>query len=280
MTALQGRIETGTVANVLQYLALSRADGCLALLHPEPLQGHVYFDAGRVVFIEAKPFHDVAALAALLAWDSGRFVFRPGVSAPRRTLDQEVELLLVQASRHIDSSAALDGAFLGEDAVLAAAKGRRGLPSATDDQLFAAAPVADEVMLSLEALNLWRRLDGVNSLRQLATTGGRPVPELVGAAHELMEHGLAEFVSLVVADPRFAQELSREAIDLLGPVGAVVVEDAFFDLGLAPDALPVGAVDELIAELGRAFPASGRDEFLRRVAELRGLFALDAVAGR
>lgn len=279
MTALQGRIESGTVANVLQYLALSRADGCLALLHPEPLQGHVYFEAGRVVFIEAKPFNDVAALAALLAWDDGRFTFRPGVSAPRRTLDQDVELLLVQASRYIDSSGP-DGAFLGEDAVLAAAKGRRGLASAADEQLFAAAPVADEVMLSLEALNLWRRLDGVNSLRRLATTAARPVGELVRAAHELMEHGLAEFVSLVVADPRFAQELTREAVDLLGPVGAVVVEDAFFELGMAPEALPVGAVDDLIAELGRAFPASGRDEFLRRVTQLRDLFALDAVAGR
>src|SRR5690606_21189570 len=141
----------------------------------------------------------------------------------------------------------------------------------------AAAPVAlDTVSLSLSALDLWRRLDGVNSLRQLAATAGRPVDGVVAAARELLDNALVDYVSLVVADPRFAQELAREAVDLLGPVGEIVVEDALYELGLSVDTVPVGMVDELVQLLEVAFdnPFS-RTEFQRRVSELRRLFALE-----
>src|SRR5690606_32136347 len=67
---------------------------------------------------------------------------------------------------------------------------------------------ADTVSLSLSALDLWRRLDGNSSLRQLAAEAGRPVDAFVRAANELFDNALVDYVSLVVADPRFAQELA------------------------------------------------------------------------
>src|SRR5690554_7338353 len=56
------------------------------------------------------------------------------------------------------------------------------------------------------------------------------------------DHDLASYVSLKVADPRFVQELEREAVDLLGPVGEVVIEDALLELGLVAESLPISAV--------------------------------------
>lgn len=272
MTALQGRIEPGTVANVLQYLALGRASGRLTLVHEAALQGHVWFDAGRVVCVEARPFRDASALGALLAWDEGRFAFRDGEAPPLRSMDDEVEVLLLKAARRPERlRPALAAAQLGPDAVLAAA---RSDESVTVVEASTHAPPG-EVLLSLAALHLWRRLDGASSLRQLAEAGGRGVDELVAAAGELMDHGLAEFAWLVVADPRFAEELAREAVDLVGPVGAVIVEDAFHALGLQPHALPVEAVDELLAELGRSFPGVAVSEFMWRAEALRDLFALE-----
>lgn len=277
LTTLHGRIEEGTVANLLQYLSLGAASGCLTLRHPERLQGNVYLQEGKVVFIEARPLYDVAALASLLVWRSGRFSFRAGVATPRHTLDRSVERVLLEASHHADSQARGRGSgMLGEDTVLNAASGRRTDVSGSRGN---AHGPDEEVLLSLAALHLWRRIDGVSSLRELAAFTRRPVSELVAAAQELVAHGLADFASLLVADPRFARELSREAVDLLGPVGAIVVEDALYDLGYAAESLPVGAVDELLVELGRAFPNGAmRDEFLRRAIELRRLFALDAAA--
>lgn len=257
---------------MLQYLSLGAATGCLSLRHPERLQGNVYLQDGKVVFIEARPLYDVAALASLLTWRSGRFSFRPGVGAPRHTLHRSVDRVLLEASHHADNQVEGSG-LLGEDTVLSATAGRRGDGGGLRGSRYGP---QEEVLLSLGALHLWRSIDGVSSLREVAAATKRPVGELISAAQELVAHGLAEYATLLVADPRFARELTREAIDLLGPVGAIVVEDALYDLGWAADSLPVGAVDELLSELGRAFPSTAtRDEFLRRANELRRLFALD-----
>lgn len=278
MTTLRGEIEPGTVGNLMQYLALSRADGRLTVLHRGSQQGNIYFDEGLVVAIEAIPFRDLAALAAMLAWDEGTFVFRRDLPPPRRTMRQQVDLLLLQVSRlPTAGSAEPTRLLIGKDTVLAVANGE-GSYVLADDQFYAA--TGGEVLLSLGALNLWRRLDGVSSLAQLAGHWSRPVEEVVEAARELLGHDLATFVSLQVADPRFVLELKREAIDLLGPVGEVVLDDAFIELGLVQESLPVSAVDELFAELQRTFPWRLKSEFMRRAAALRTMFDLDAPNGR
>ncbi|HZW27111.1 MAG TPA: DUF4388 domain-containing protein [Trueperaceae bacterium] len=303
MTSLSGRLGPGALADLLQYLALSRATGCLLLRHPQRRQAYAYLEGGRVVFVDARPLYDVAALSELLGWHDGRFAFRPGVSAPRRTLDLPTEVLLIEATRRADERAP-EG--VDPDAVLCATNGEPSVPArpaggglARDDGPFgpvrvlgevggrdpfevARADAPDSVSLSLGALNLWRRLDGASSLRQLAAASGRPLAEVVVAGAELLDRGLARYVSVTVADPRFALELAREAVDLLGPVGEIVVEDALYELGLTADAVPVGRVGELVAAIESAFgDGPSRQEFARRAAELRGLFALDHVpAGR
>lgn len=276
MSTLHGQVEPGTVGNLMQYLALSRADGRLTVIHRGTQQGNIYFEGGLVVCIEAKPFRDLAALSAMLAWHSGSFVFKRDAPPPRRTMEQQVDLLLLQVSRRPAATQA-QGAVqlqLGKDAVLAPSSGE-GTFQLADDQFYADA--GGEVLLSLGALHLWRKLDGVNSLAQIAAAGDRPVDDIVAAAHELLDHDLADYVSLRVADPRFVHELKREAVDLLGPVGEVVIEDAFIELGLVPESLPVSAVEELFAELGNSFPWRLRSEFMRRAAALRTMYALDTV---
>ena len=329
MTTLHGRIEEGVLANLLQYLALSQASGCLLLRHPQSRQGSIYLERGRVVFVEAKPSYDMAALAALLRWREGQFSFRPGVRSPRISLERSTAMLLLEASQmadEADEQAQPIGPRVDADTVLAALAERpalrqqqvpgdgravtnngspgRGVPRAepyavllpasrpqSDPHATVAAavhphgpaaavvPVSsndETVALSLSALLLYRRLDGQLSLRQHSGELNREPQELVRAGRELLEAGLAEYVTLVVADSRFVVELAREAVDLLGPVGEIVVEDALYDMGLSGDTLPVNSIDELVHELSSAFKnAFTRADFLRRVTELRRLFALE-----
>lgn len=340
MTTLHGRIEEGVLANLLQYLALSQASGCLLLRHPQSRQGNIYLERGRVVFVEAKPSYDVAALAALLGWREGQFSFRPGVRSPRITLERSTAMLLLEASHLADEASEQrpdTGRQIDADTVLSAlserpaprrpselpgpgrVRGERGpggrtgpraqpyavlLPGSRSGGAGTAAdavagtvtgtvagsftgagpalgvtPVTlddETVALSLSALLLYRRLDGQLSLRHHAGELNREPDEMVRAGRELLEARLAEYVTVVVADPRFVVELAREAVDLLGPVGEIVVEDALYDMGLSGDTLPVNSVDELIHELSTAFKnAFTRADFLRRVTELRRLFALE-----
>lgn len=264
MSTLNGRLGEGVVANVLQYLALSQATGCLALVHPERRHGRVYLENGVIVLVEARPLYDVAAMAAMLEWREGRFTFKPGETPKRKSMSRNADTLLLEASHLVDTGEVARGPSAAADTVLRVADSRGR---------------EESVMLTLAALQLWRTIDGIGSLRQLAVTIGKPVAETVAAAQELLDNGLAEFATLAVADPRFVREVARETVDLMGPVGSIVVEDALMDLGVSSDTLPVGTVGEFLEEVGRAIQSSERRaEFSRRVTELRRLFSLDQQA--
>ncbi len=312
MTTLSGRLGDGVLANLIQYLSLALVDGCLVVRHPKRLQGNIYFAGGRIVFIEARPLYDLAALSALLLWTDGTFDFRSGVKPPRNTLTSSTDTLLLQAAhqgdegvggvrRELQADSVLSVTGLGpaesgsrRSGISAHPIGRPGSELRLSGQTVQAGQaneqanghfagqVGDQVTveLSLTALHLWRKLDGVMSLRELAAGMSRPVREVVAAGAELLAARLAEYTSVAVADERFVRELMREAVDLLGPVGEIVVEDALYDLGLSADALPVDAVDELMAQLRSTFPAgSVREVFMFRADELRRLFALETSEG-
>lgn len=309
MTTLSGRLGDGVLANLIQYLSLALVHGCLVVRHPKRLQANIYFEGGRIVFIEARPLYDLAALSALLLWTDGTFDFRSGVKAPRNTLTSSTDTLLLQAAHQgdegmggvrrelqADSVLSVTGLSAGElgsrrSGINAHPIGRPGSELRLSGQTVsmgeqatgqAPAIIGDQVTveLSLMALHLWRKLDGVASLREIAASMGRPVREVVAAGSELLAARLADYTSVAVADERFVRELMREAVDLLGPVGEIVVEDALYDLGLSADALPVDAIDDLMAQLKSTFPAgSAREVFMFRADELRRLFALETSEG-
>lgn len=257
MSALQGDLGEGVLANLLQYLALSQASGCLTLQHAERMQGNLFLESGRVVFVDAKPLQDLAALSWLMRWSDGWFSFRPGVAAPRRTLTNSTETLLLEASQRADENADVGAALAPLD----------------PDTVLWSRPLGDDettVPVSLGALHVWRNLDGVRTLRDVATLLRRPLLEVLSAAGELLGERLVEFATVPLVAEGFVVELTREAVDILGPVGEVVVEDALWELGQRWDALAVSAVDALIDELAAQFRRrEWQRDFLQRAERLR-----------
>ncbi len=263
MSALHGDIEEGVLANLLQYLSLSQASGCLTLRHPARARGDVYLEDGRVVFVDASPFHDVAALSELMRWRDGRFSFRSGVPAPRRSLTDSTERLLLEVSHRHDTerSALAAGASLAPDAVLAALT----------------PPELGQALVSLSALHVWRALDGQSALSTLAGRAGLPLKVVLSGAEELVDLGLAYPAGEAYVDPVFVDELTREAVDILGPVAEVFVEDALFELGLDQEMLAVAALDDLITTVATQFRRSEWQlDFLRRAERLRLEYGLGA----
>lgn len=261
VSALHGQIEEGVLANLLQYLSLSQATGCLTLRHPDRRQGNVFLERGRVVFVDAKPLYDIGALSTLMRWDDGRFSFRTGVQPPRRTLKDSTETLLLEASHQTDVEDRVGApALIGADTVLVPRS--LGRDEST-------------VSLSLAALHVWRALDGDHSLMEIASAADLPVTVVVAGATELMQREVAEYAVVPMVDPAFIDGLVREAVDIIGPVAEVLVEEAFYDLGLSEEALAVSAVDELIMELASQFRRSDWQlEFLRRAERLRQVYGV------
>jgi hypothetical protein len=262
VSALHGDIEEGVLANLLQYLALSQATGRLSLRHPARATGEVYLEGGRVVYVDADPHFDVAGLIELMRWRRGSFSFRPGVDAPRRTLTDSTERLLLEASRRFDTEPA----------------GRADEPLEPDTVLRPrASPDDGRTLVSLSALHVWRGLDGQLSLAELAGALGLPIHVVVGGATELMRRGLAAPADRVLVDRAFVEELTREAVDILGPVAEIFVEDAVFDLGLEHGPLALTALDELVTAVAMQFRRSDwQVEFLQRIERIRHDYGLSA----
>ncbi len=258
MSALHGELEEGVLANLLQYLSLSQASGCLTLRHAERMQGNLFLEGGRVVFVDARPLQDLAALSWLMTWDAGRFTFKAGVQPPRRTLTNSTETLLLEASQRADEAAGSGRARLA--------------PVDPDAVLWARAlgPEESTVPVSLSALHVWRNLDGIRSLRDVAVLCGLPLPAVLNGAGELLAEALVEYAAVPLVADGFVHELTRETVDILGPVGEVVVEDALWELGLSWEGLAVSSIDELVDELAAQFRRTEwQRDFLARVERLR-----------
>jgi hypothetical protein len=142
LNALQGRLGDGVLANLVQYLALHQATGCLQVVGDADVaergSGYVYLQHGRVEHVALADVEGVAALSRLLGWRSGRFAFRVGVAPPQRTLDLSVDALLLHASYGQDVELLRRGAR-------PAANGRAG---AGTNGVFEPTPLADPAIAS------------------------------------------------------------------------------------------------------------------------------------
>ena len=115
MNELQGRLGEGVLVNLVQYLSLNQASGCLHVLGDGRGSGHVYLRGGLVEHVEMGEVAGLPALTELLGWRQGHFAFRVGVNAPRRTLELPVDALLLHASygSDVNGDTAAGGAHQG-----------------------------------------------------------------------------------------------------------------------------------------------------------------------
>jgi hypothetical protein len=102
VNALQGRLADGVLGNLVQYLALNQASGCLTVAAPGVGTGDVYLVRGRVQHAVLGALTGVAAFSQLLSWTHGRFSFRVGVVPPTFTIDLPTDQLLLHATYEVD----------------------------------------------------------------------------------------------------------------------------------------------------------------------------------
>jgi hypothetical protein len=102
MNALQGRLADGVLGNLVQYLSLNQASGCLTVAAPGIGSGELYLIGGRVQHAVVGALTGLPAVTQLMGWKHGRFSFRVGVIPPIFSLDLPTDQLLLHASYEID----------------------------------------------------------------------------------------------------------------------------------------------------------------------------------
>lgn len=245
---LSGQLSEDVLGNLLQYLSLNLATGCLQVRRTPTQTSEVYFEQGKVVHVLTGTRTGIPALAALMNWNSGSFQFKSGLSTPIKTINLPLDSLLLEAAYNADM-AALSSEYTPENTL---AEG--------SILVVLTIPPGATFSLSVRAIQLLRNIDGKSKLVEIAERMSMGFNEVSNAAHELLSHKLSDVALSPMVNPDFIAELGQVVISILGPLGEVVVEDAIYDLGLEPNAIPESSLAELLTEVKAQFK---RDDWKR-----------------
>lgn len=252
--ALQGQLEEGGLAGLLQYLASTDAYGCLQLRSDQGHVGKVFFHQGKVVHVTCESRVDVEALSVLLGWYAGTFSFDVDVPAPTRTVKLSLDGLLLEAAYRADVARMSPSEELRGNTVLAPQSGVQGKST---------------VSVTLRALQVLRYFDGKRTLAEVAKEAGLELDDAVQAAQELLTSRLALVASGPVVPKAFIKELEKIGVNIMGPIAEIVIDDVAYDLGVNLETMPATLLPEFIGEVARQFKRQDwRREFEQQVEQL------------
>jgi hypothetical protein len=229
--SLQGSLKEGVLVNVMQYLAMNKGTGCLTLRQPDGQHGQVYFELGNVIHVSLASHRDMRAMAMLLEWQDGNYAFRAEATT-LRTMRSSIERLLLEAVMYSDVSKKNGHNPFYEDSILTARPLKK-------DQV---------VSVSIRAVQLLPQLDGLRTLGEIAHATRIPVPEILLAANELHRQELTDHRAITIAAD-FTTSLKELVVNIMGPMGEIVVEDALYDLGVSSQAVPQRVIPALLRGL-------------------------------
>jgi hypothetical protein len=229
---LQGSLGEGVLVNVMQYLAMNQGTGCLTLRSLQGEQGQLYVEHGFVVHVSLGHHRDVRAAAMLLEWQEGTYSFRADFP-PIKTMRSSPLRLLLEAVMHADVSKKNGYNPFYEDSILTAKELQKN----------------QVVSMSLRAVQLLPHLDGLHTLGEVADNLGLELEDVVKAAYELYQQGLADHKAITISSD-FIANLKSLVVNIMGPVGEIIVDDELYNLGVSAQALPQRAIPDLLRSLG------------------------------
>lgn len=250
MDELNGRIEKNKIANLLQYLQMNDSNGCLSLNHPQGTQAYIFIEQGKPVHISlGKPGTqglktDVEALALIFSWGKGRYSFKENIPSPVKTIQINLGKLLMSASVTVDE------------------RNRNGNKMLFGGSILLAQNNTDESLDHLSK-NILSQLDGIVNLEEVAEKLDEPLDKVVAAAEELQAKGQIDIkVATLTSD--FLPELEHIVVNIMGPIGGVVVDDILAGFGISDKKIPVRIIEDFLQEI----KAELKNEEWRRKFEL------------
>lgn len=229
--SLQGLLGEGVLVNVIQYLAMNQGTGSLVLRQPQGEQGQVSFEGGQVVHVALGSQQGVRAMAMLLEWREGSYSFRAD-SPPLKTMRSSIERLLLEAVMHHDVSK------------------KKGYNPFYEDSILTARPLQKDqvVSLSIRAVQVLPQLDGLRTLGEIAKEMKLELAEVLTAANELHGQNLTDNRAITIAED-FTTSLKALVVNIMGPMGEIIVDDALYTLGVSSQAVPRRVIPDLLRNL-------------------------------
>jgi hypothetical protein len=246
---LQGALDEGVLANLLQYFAATDATGCLSVHSTIKGTGKVYVNKGRPVHAHLGNLIGVHAVASMLML-VGEFEFDGDVTTSKRSIETTMEAMLLSATFELDDVVLTPRTLIETES----GTGKPSTTKLSSQAILKSVMQPDfneKIEMPLSAIWLLPLINGSDSLEDIAKKEGRSLEVTVKSAEVLTRLGIA-----TVAEPEqrhvpeaFLIDLVGQLNFLLGPVGEIMVQDALEELNVPFGKLPENMVSKLLKRL-------------------------------
>ena len=102
----QGSLTEFQLPDIVQFLSGARKTGALKLVEGDET-GEIYLEKGRIIHAILGDQAGEEAVYALVLWNSGEFLFEPGITTEQNTVSKGNTNLLIEAARRRDEWAVI-----------------------------------------------------------------------------------------------------------------------------------------------------------------------------
>jgi hypothetical protein len=242
-TSSQTRFKRENLPDILRYIANGQSQGRLVVVNASA-EAFIYFDAGQVIAARCGSLPGLDAIREVLLWDAGQFEFIPEnivVSSLPKVIwiNQPLNTVLLEATKNVTLEDLVDFSQPQPVAV------HRNLNVNSVPRL-----VQQNSNLQVEVnpttIQLFVYLNGAHRIGHILQATGMTLTKLQSLLEPLLSSGFIELLDFPTAMPEsdkrqapialrnaakpisgaFIDELEQMLKNILGPFGAVLLEDA------------------------------------------------------
>lgn len=176
---LSGDLSLVQVTNLLPSMQMARMTGKLTF-ESAHCRTHVFFEDGSPVHAYSEEEEGQEALLEVLTWKEGHFNFQPKEAAPKKTVDQPLDTLMLKGVKIIDCANYLAAAGIDADTLLD--KKQSSLSKEQFDEMVSNAKI-DTTSLK----KLYDRFNATTTLAEAARSLGLPRSKWAGLVAQLLK---------------------------------------------------------------------------------------------
>jgi hypothetical protein len=244
---LGGDLARVSLPDVLELLVAGGQTGRLDLSDGVNT-GEIYLQDGSLVHAVSGSQMAEEAVYSLMAWQRGDFKFVVDAAAPEMSILMPADELLEKGTKQATEWASIRQAIPGPDTVLGLSPS--GSPGG--------------VSLDPEEWQVLAQVDGVRDVSEIADalaldefTASKVLARLVstGLLEPKATPGMAAGPTL---NGDFFTRLDEEFVDVVGPLGPVIIDDEVADMGETRESFPRDKVAELVERISADIEGQGK----------------------
>ena len=217
--------------------------------------GQIYMQNGRLVHAVSGAEMGDGAVYSLMAWQKGDFRFVPDAAAPEMSISAPTAQLLEKGIEQAAEWASI----------------RKVIPSADTVLGLSATGSSGAISLDPEEWQALTQVDGVRDVSEIADAIGldefsasKVLARLVSAGL-LVHQERRDMAPRVFVNGGFFERLDEEFVEVVGPLGPVIIDDEIAAMGETREGFPRDKVAELVERISADIEGETKKEQFQQI---------------